>query len=214
MTISDRTLLDLAIASAEPGDAANRVLDAAFDTFLDFGIRRGSMAEIARRAGIGVATLYRRYPQKDQLVEAVVLRETGRFVAGVDRGVRGARTAEDVAVEGFVAMVVGVREHPLLRRLLVTEPEIVLPTLTLRGGPVLAIGRGYIAGVIRGLQANNAIPDYDPEPVAEVLARIAHSLLLTPEGCIPGQDDEATRAFAREHIAPLFTNRFSTADPS
>ena len=205
MTTPDRTLLDLALASAEPGDAANRVLDAALAAFLDFGIRRSSMADIARRAELGVATLYRRYPQKDQLVEALVLRETGRFVAAVDRKVKGASTAEDVAVEGFVAVVVGVREHPLLRRLLVTEPEVVLPTMTLRGGPVLAIGRGYLAGTIRGLQAEHKIPEYDPEPVAEVLARIAHSLLLTPEGCIPVEDDEPTRAFARAHIAPLLT---------
>jgi AcrR family transcriptional regulator len=208
MATPDRSLLDLAIASAEPGDAGSRrVLDAALDAFLDFGIRRTSMAEIARRAGLGVATVYRRYPQKDQLVEAVVLRETGRYVVEVDRRVRLATTAEDVAVEGFVAVVAGLRGHPLLRRLLVTEPEVVLPTLTVRGGPVLAIGRGYIAGLIRQLQADGAVPEYDPEPVAEVLARIAHSLLLTPEGTIPGQDDAATRAFARAHIAPLLTNR-------
>jgi AcrR family transcriptional regulator len=207
MTTSDRALLDLALASAEPADASSRrILDAALDAFLDFGIRRTSMNEIARRAGLGVATVYRRYPQKDQLVEAVILRETGRFVAEVDRRVRTAVTPTDVAVEGFVAVVVGVRDHPLLRRLMVTEPEVVLPTLTLRGGPVLAIGRGYLAGTIRRLQAEGSIPVYDPEPVAEVLARIAHSLLLTPEGCIPGQDDEATRVFARQHIAPLLTS--------
>jgi AcrR family transcriptional regulator len=204
-------LLQLAIDNAEPGDAANRILDAALDAFLDFGIRRSSMAEIARRAGLGVATVYRRYPQKDQLVEAVVLRETGRFVAVVDRKLAGVTAAEDVAVEGFVAVVVGVRDHPLLRRLLVTEPEVVLPTLTVHGGPVLAIGRGYLAGTIRRLQRERRIPDYDPEPVAELLARIAHSLLLTPEGCIPGADDEPTRAFAREHVAPLLTG-FSSAD--
>jgi hypothetical protein len=112
----------------------------------------------------------------------------------------------DIVVEGFVAVVVGIREHPLLRRLLVTEPEVVLPMLTLRGGPVLAVGRGYLAGVIRRLAADGLIPDCDPEPVAELLARIAHSLLLTPDGCIPGQDDEATRGFARAHVAPILTN--------
>jgi AcrR family transcriptional regulator len=164
------------------------------------------MNEIARRASLGVATVYRRYPQKDQLVEAVILRETGRFVAEVDRRLRTVSAAADIAVEGFVAVVVGIREHPLLRRLLVTEPEVVLPTLTLRGGPVLAIGRGYLAGIIRRLQAEGAVPPYDPVPVAELLARISHSLLLTPDGCIPGQDDEATRRFARAHVAPILTN--------
>ncbi|HEX9339412.1 MAG TPA: TetR/AcrR family transcriptional regulator [Pseudonocardiaceae bacterium] len=207
MTTSDEVLLDRAIASTEPADdTSRRVLDAALTAFLDFGIRRTSMNEIAKRAGLGVATVYRRYPQKDQLVEAVILREAGRFVAEVDRRVGTVSSATDIAVEGFVAVVVGIREHPLLRRLLVTEPEIVLPMLTLRGGPVLAVGRGYLAGVIRRLRADGAIPDCDPEPVAELLARIAHSLLLTPDGCIPGEDDEATRRFARSHVAPILTN--------
>lgn len=211
MTTSDRTLLDLAIASVEPADDGHRrILDAALDAFLDFGIRRASMTEIARRAGLGVATVYRRYPQKDQLVEAVVLRETGRLVAEIDRRIGNVATPQDIAVEGFVAVLAGVRGHPLLRRLLVTEPEIVLPLLTLRGGPVLAIGRGYLASLIHRLQARGVIPAYDPEPVAELLARIAHSLLLTPEGCIPGQDDDAIRAFARAHVVPLLTG---TAGP-
>lgn len=208
MTTLDQDLLDRAIsASTEPADdSSRRILDAALDAFLDFGIRRTSMNEIARRAGLGVATVYRRYPQKDQLIEAVILRETGRFVVEVDRRVRTVSAAADIAVEGFVAVVVGIREHPLLRRLLVTEPEVVLPMLTLRGGPVLAIGRGYLAGIIRRLQGEGAIPRYDPEPVAELLARVAHSLLLTGDGCIPGQDDEPTRRFARAHVAPILTN--------
>ncbi len=94
----------------------------------------------------------------------------------------------------------------MLRRLLATEPDSTLPMLTVRGGPVLAIGRGYLAGVIRRLRDEGAIPNCDPEPVAELLARIAHSLLLTLDGCIPGQDDEATRGFARAHVAPILTN--------
>jgi hypothetical protein len=39
--------------------------------------------------------------------------------------------------------------------------------------------------------------------VAEILARLTQSLLLTPEGVIPVDDESAERDFARAHLAPL-----------
>jgi AcrR family transcriptional regulator len=66
----------LAGAPAEPqalrADALhnrNRILEVARETFATRGIDV-TMREIARRAGVGVATLYRRFPTKESLVTA------------------------------------------------------------------------------------------------------------------------------------------------
>ena len=48
-----------------------RILEAAADLFAERGLDASS-AEIARRAGVGEATLYRRFPTKDDLIVAVV----------------------------------------------------------------------------------------------------------------------------------------------
>lgn len=203
MTTPD-TLLDRALASVEPEDeSTRRVLDGALEEFLNLGIRRSTMNDIARRAKLGVATVYRRFPQKDDLVEAVLLREVRRFIAACDATIDHSTTAEGEVVEGFVAFVVGAREHPLLRRLLSTEPESVLPILTVDGGPVIALAREYLTQTIRRLQREGKLGDFTPEPIAELFARLAHSLLLTPDGIIPAGDDDHTRDFARRYIAPL-----------
>ena len=57
----------------------------------------------------------------------------------------------------------------------------MLPALTINGAPVLALGRDYLADVIRRLQAAGSAEIYDPEPVAEMMARVALSMALTPQ---------------------------------
>ncbi|MGW0300407.1 TetR/AcrR family transcriptional regulator [Streptomyces anthocyanicus] len=48
-----------------------RVFEAALEIFQEFGLQ-GTVPQIAARAGVGKATLYRSYPSKEDLVEAVV----------------------------------------------------------------------------------------------------------------------------------------------
>jgi AcrR family transcriptional regulator len=49
-----------------------QVLAAARDVFVEQGAD-APLDEIARRAGVGIATLYRRFPERDALIRAVVL---------------------------------------------------------------------------------------------------------------------------------------------
>jgi len=56
------------------------VLEAAAQAFAEEGLDVG-MAEIARRAGVGNATVFRRFPSKDALYEAIVDEKIGELVA-------------------------------------------------------------------------------------------------------------------------------------
>jgi AcrR family transcriptional regulator len=63
-----------------------RVLDAARTAFAEAGLDVG-VEEIARRAGVGKGTLYRRFPTKEALVRAIfedILGEVERLAAEVD----------------------------------------------------------------------------------------------------------------------------------
>ena len=57
---------------ADARDNRRRLLEAARDVFIDRG-PDGSLEEIARRAGTGIATLYRRFPDRRALIREVVL---------------------------------------------------------------------------------------------------------------------------------------------
>jgi AcrR family transcriptional regulator len=56
-----------------------RILDTARRLFAEQGLET-SMDEVARRAGVGPATLYRRFPTKEAVVDAVLGDVLGRFI--------------------------------------------------------------------------------------------------------------------------------------
>jgi len=60
------------------------VLEAATHAFAEEGLDVG-MAEIARRAGVGNATVFRRFPSKDALIEAIVDEKIAELIAAAQR---------------------------------------------------------------------------------------------------------------------------------
>ncbi|RDI50097.1 TetR/AcrR family transcriptional regulator [Nocardia mexicana] len=187
----------------KPRADGEQLLESALSAFLDFGIKRTSMGEIARRAGISPATLYRRFESKNDLIEAVGVREAQLFVAEIEQRVAGIADSEDQLAEVFVAFITLLARNELLQRLLRTEPDLILPRLTTEAGPILEVGRAYLADKLRGLQKANDGLDFDADLVAEIMARLAQSLALTPEGMIPLGDENAAREFARRTLMPM-----------
>jgi AcrR family transcriptional regulator len=203
-----RSRLSLVNDPSGPHDEVGaRILDAAFEQFCLIGIRRSSMEDVARRAKVGRVTIYRRFESKDKLVSALLWRETRTAISKVEAAVSAVANPEDRFVEGFVAGMRAVRRHPLLVALLATEPEAALPLLTVKASGGLELARAFMAEEIRRARADLGIVDVDAEQVAEIFARLTHSLVLTPPSCLPLDDDERTREFARRHIVPMVTGR-------
>jgi len=69
-------------------EIADRVLDGAKRTFCRQGISGALMDEIAIEAGVTKHTIYRRYPRKTALLEAVVERELVRFTQWMEAPAR------------------------------------------------------------------------------------------------------------------------------
>src|SRR5919202_946618 len=150
-----------------PADATTeRILEAALARFENFGIRRTTMEDVAREAGVSRVTIYRRFPRKERLVEAVILGEAHRFFAELEAAVARLDSVEDRIVEAFAHTLAAAREQRLLNRLLRTEPELLLPHLTIEGGPVLAAGTEFLARQMR--LARSGVPPRETRPVAQL----------------------------------------------
>jgi AcrR family transcriptional regulator len=63
------------------------VTDGSPAAFAEEGLEVG-MAEIARRAGVGNATVFRRFPTKDALVEAIIDAKIAELIAAAQRAAR------------------------------------------------------------------------------------------------------------------------------
>ena len=108
------------------------MLDAAYELLLAVGIGRMSMAEIARRSAVSRATLYRRWPNVDAVVGALITRE---FAQVGDKVLsKRARNARQAVVDAVMANVRAIRDHPLTRKIIEVDPEFLLPYLLERRG--------------------------------------------------------------------------------
>lgn len=192
-----------------PGEDAtvDRVAAAAFEMFAEYGIRRATIDDVARRAGVSKMTVFRRFQSKQGLVGVVIAREIRRGMAELDRVWEREQTLEQRVVLGFSFAVNFVRGHALFDRLLRSEPELLLPLLTIDGTAALALYRELIGQRLRTeVRAGRAAPA-DVDQAAEVLARLAISLLLTREGAITLDDDETIVALVRNVLLPMLEPR-------
>ncbi len=183
---------------------ADRIAAAALDQFAEYGIRRSTIDDIARRAGVSKMTVFRRFENKRGLIAVVIARELQRGMTELDRAWQHQATLEDALVEGFAFVAGFVRGHPLFDRLLRSEPELLLPLLTVDGGPALELYRSLIAQRLRAEMSTGRAATPDVDRAAEVIARLAQSLLLTQQGMITLGDHDSIVAFVRLALLPMF----------
>lgn len=125
-----------------------RILDAAFDALEDFGLTRTTVEDVAQRAGLSRQTVYRYFPSKDALIVSLVAREEEQFISGVRDAIEGHDDLGPSMANGVRFVLRFAREHPLLDRLVSTDPLAFLPYLTTRGLPVVIRAREAMVDLI------------------------------------------------------------------
>lgn len=185
------------------GDRRSALLDAAVRRFVAVGITKTTMEDIAREAGAGKATLYRHFRNKQAVVEALVERENRRFERTLREAAEAADTPTAAVEAAFVAALGFLRAHPMLNKSLAEEPDVLLPYLTLRTGPVAhstirllgeLIETGQQAGVFRPMRV---------DWMAETLFRLLMSFFSLPLMTVDVDDPDEVRAYTRELVASV-----------
>ncbi len=165
----------IASSDAVPG----QILDAARELVLAIGVRRTTATDVARVAGISRMTLYRRFPDVQRVLAALLTRE---FAALVDV-VRAEVHAEQSGRQRLCAMALGVVRRlgvdPLFTRVLDVDPEVLLPYVIARTGAsqhhILAALR---LGIEQG-QQDGSIRAGDPDVSARTVLLTAQSFALS-----------------------------------
>jgi AcrR family transcriptional regulator len=160
-----------------PDDAA--VLDAALQCVLAVGVRRTTLTDVARRAGVSRMTLYRRWPDLDTLVADVMTRELlavagdGLAAPGLDRA---------ALVDRVVDVVDRLRVHPLIRKIVEVDPELLLPYLLHRRGRSTDAFLQELVAAVAAAQAGGTVRDGDPAVLGRFLLLTGQSFVLSATG--------------------------------
>ncbi|MGI5460709.1 TetR/AcrR family transcriptional regulator [Streptomyces sp. CA-249302] len=161
------------------GSDSDAVLDAVRDCVLAVGVRRTTLTDVARRAGVSRMTLYRRWPDVRTLVGDLMTRE---WVGVATRAIpepRPGADARSLLVEGLVAGVDAFRAHPLFRKIVDVDPELLLPyVLDRRGASQIALLELLAGGLEEG-HADGSVRAGHPERQARSLLLIVQSFTLS-----------------------------------
>ncbi len=177
-------------------DVTDRILDAAGELFALHGIGRCSVEEVAERSGLGRTTVYRRFGSRSALVDAVLVRECRSFFAAIIAATSHVERFEDLVVEGFLVGLSSA-ESSVLAGLVRSEPDL-LRLLTVGSGPVLAAAADVLVAAYGPTEEPHHV-----RLVAEVLVRLAISMVLVPsDGLDPG-DPVMARAALHELLDPV-----------
>jgi AcrR family transcriptional regulator len=169
---------------AEPGtadDTENAILDAAAGCVLAFGVRRTSLSDVARRAGVSRPTVYRRWPDLRALVADLMTRELAAVFAAAsgDPATAAPGPVRQQAVGQFLAAARELRAHPLLNKIIQVDPELLQPYIFDRLGTSQRMALGFIAGQIGAGQRDGSIREGDATAMAATVLLAVQSLVLS-----------------------------------
>ena len=140
---------------------SERILRATRDVFADLG-PDAPLEEVARRAGVGIRTLYRHFPRKDDLLQAVVnVNVTEDLRTAIERA-----QADDNPLRGLIGLIEATLALAVRDRNLATA-AINFCVISCDGAAPLRTALGELTG--RAQEAGLVRADVTPDDVHRLL---------------------------------------------
>jgi len=165
--------------SHRPMDEEDPLLDAARASVMAVGVRRTTMSDVARRAGVSRQTAYRRHPDVASLLSSLMTREFARVLQEVraEAAVQGSSGRERV-VSSVVEGCRRLAAEPLFARILDVDPELLLPYVTQRLGGVQTLLIAALAQDVEAGIADGSIRPESPRVLAAMVELLSRGALL------------------------------------
>lgn len=160
------------------------ILRAAREVFGERGLD-APLEEVALRAGVGSATLYRRFPSKVHLIEAVFEKEMRAYTSAVETGIE-----DSDPWHGFVSTIMAICEMQAADRALADLVTMTPPSQAAVMQDVAARGSELIHRLVERAHASGDLrPDFTPQDVV--------LLFMSNAGVVRRMFDDAPDAWRR-----------------
>ncbi|QWF81775.1 TetR/AcrR family transcriptional regulator [Amycolatopsis sp. CA-230715] len=166
------------------------LLDAARSCVLDRGVRRTTLAEIARTAKVSRMTLYRRFPDVRSVLAALMTREFGTLLWQASEEGASAPTARERLVLSSVAAVRGLSSNALMRTVLDKDAELVLPYIVERLGTTQRFAEGVISSLLKEGLDDGSIRITDEAAQSRTLLLVIQSFAFSLRPAAAGVAEE------------------------
>jgi AcrR family transcriptional regulator len=155
-----------------------RILEATYACVARWGLSKTTVEDAAREAGLSRATVYRYFPGgRDELVDAVVSWQYLLFFVRLYEEVHGASSLEEVLERGLAFARRSLQEHEVLQKVLETEPDVLMPKLTVESNRTVGLISGFL---VPYLHEHGMAPGIEIHEAADFLARMILSYISSP----------------------------------
>lgn len=173
-----------ALADTRSRQASTRVsddvlLDAAKKCVLAVGVRRTTLAEIARTAKVSRMTVYRRFPDVRSVLATLMTREFGGLLQGAAEPEVEPANFREKLVQSSAAAVAALSGDPLFRTLLDLDSELVLPYIVERLGKTQRFAEGVILHLLKSGHEDGSIRKGDLPSQARTLLLLIQSFAFS-----------------------------------
>ncbi|MFD3991148.1 MULTISPECIES: TetR/AcrR family transcriptional regulator [Streptomyces] len=182
---------------------ADPVLDAARDCVLAVGVRRTTLTDIARRAGVSRMTIYRRWPDVRSLVGDLMTREWIAVAAGAMPPSDEDRPERERIVEGLVAGAAAFRAHPLFHKIIDVDPELLLPYILDRRGASQDALLGLLHTALEDGHEDGSVRRVRADLQARSLLLVVQSFTLSLRTMTDDTDPELSEAAFLDELRTL-----------
>lgn len=173
------------------GSLSDQILDAAASCVLAFGVDRVTLAEIARRAGVSRPTVYRRFPDTQSILAALL---TARVVGVLDTTEVGG-PGRAALVDRIVTVAARLRHDEVIMAVLHSAPEVAMVYIAERLGTSQQILIDALAGELKLAQEVSSVTHRvragDPRQLATMCLLITQSAIQSAQMVEPILDADA-----------------------
>jgi AcrR family transcriptional regulator len=159
-----------------------RILEVAKEVFTRDGAA-ASLDDIAHRSGVGSGTLYRHFPTRDALIEAVYRNEVEKL-AGAEQRYAAAMPPVD-ALRAWMLLFI---DHVAGKKLIIPAMETVAGgSMRMIEGSRSLVHTAFVTSVKRAIASGDLRVDTDPDDFVRALVGIFHTTAM------PGWEQSARR---------------------
>jgi AcrR family transcriptional regulator len=157
----------------------NTILRAAAEEVAAVGLRRTTLTDVARRAGVSRMTVYREYGDAAALFRALLTESIGEVVLSAEKDAAGLSSARERLVESVALAVERLAAHPMMCRVLELDPELLLPFVVDRFGSGQRLALEHVRGQLRRGMDEGSIRPLDVGPAARLILLTAQSVIFS-----------------------------------
>jgi AcrR family transcriptional regulator len=155
------------------------LLDAAMECVLAVGVRRTTLSDVARTAGVSRMTLYRRFPDVRGMLSALITREFGKVLSAATGAAESESTARGQLVVASVHTIRALATNPLMHAVIERDAEMLLPYIMERIGTSQRMTEAYLHAQLAAGHRDGSIREADLKIQARTIFLLLQPYVFT-----------------------------------